>query len=40
LEGADSVSEQLRGDKEFPIRGVTNSGRVWKKVHESDALGV
>ena len=36
MEGADSVSEQLRGDKEFPIRGGTNSGIVRRKVLESD----
>ena len=38
-EGADSVGEQLRGDKECPFSGVTKSGRVWRKVPESE-LGV
>ena len=31
-EGADSVSGQLRGDKECPFIGVTRSGRVWRSV--------
>ena len=35
-EGADSVGGQLRGDKECPFSGVTKSGRVWRKVPESD----
>ena len=39
-EGADSVSGQLRRDKEFPFSGVTNCGRVWRKVLESDAGSV
>ena len=30
-EGADCVGEQLRGDKECPLSGVTKSGRVWRK---------
>ena len=33
----DRVSGQLRGDKECPFSGVTKSGRVWRKVPESDA---
>ena len=37
-EGADRVGGQLRGDKECPFSGVTKSGRVWRKVPESDAL--
>ena len=37
-EGADRVSGQLRGDKECPFSGVTKSGRVWRKVPESDVL--
>ena len=37
-EGADSVVGQLRGDKECPF--VTNSGRVWRKVPESDVQSV
>ena len=36
-EGADRVAGQLRGDKECPFSGVTKSGRVWRKVPESDA---
>ena len=40
LEGADRASGQLRGDKERPFRGVTKSGRVWRKVLESDAQSV
>ena len=35
--GADRVAGQLRGDKERPFSGVTKSGRVWRKVPESDA---
>ena len=34
------VDMQLRGDKECPFRGVTKSGRVWRKVPESDARSV
>ena len=39
-EGADRVDGQLRGDKECPFSGVTKSGRVWRKVLESDARSV
>ena len=39
-EGADRVGGQLRGDKECPFSGVTKSGRVWRKVQESDARSV
>ena len=39
-EGADRVGGQLRGDKECPFSGVTNSGRVWRRVPESDARSV
>ena len=35
-----SVDGQLRGDKECPFSGVTKSGRVWRKVPESDAGSV
>ena len=35
--GADRVGGQLRGDKECPFSGVTISGRVWRRVPESDA---
>ena len=35
-----SVDLQLRGDKECPFSGVTKSGRVWRKVPESDARSV
>ena len=34
-EGAESVDGHLRGDKKRPFSGVTNSGRVWKKVPET-----
>ena len=36
----DSVRGQLRGEKECPFSGVTNSGRVWRKVLESDGRSV
>ena len=36
-EGTDRVGGQLRGDKECPFSGVTKSGRVRRKVPESDA---
>ena len=39
-EGADRVNGQLRGDKEWPFGGVTKSGRVWRKVPESDVRSV
>ena len=39
-EGADRVGGQLRGDKECNYSGVTKSGRVWKKVPESDVWSV
>ena len=39
-EGADRVGGQLHGDKECPFSGVTKSGRVWRKVSESDARSV
>ena len=39
-ESADSVGGQLRGGKECPFSGVTKSGRVWRKVSESDARSV
>ena len=38
-EGADRVGRQLRGDK-GAFGGVTKSGRVWRKVPESDARSV
>ena len=38
-EGADRVGGQLRGNKECPFSGVTKSGRVWRRVPESDARG-
>ena len=37
-EDADRVGGQLSGDKEYPFSGLTKSGRVWRKVSESDAL--
>ena len=39
-EGADRVGEQLRGDRERPFSDVTKSGRVWRKVPESDVRSV
>ena len=39
-EGADRVVGQLHGNKECPFSGVTNSGRVWRKVPESGARSV
>ena len=39
-EGADRVSGQLCRDKYCPFSGVTKSGRVWRKVPESDAWSV
>ena len=40
-EGADRVGGQLHGHKECPaFTGVTKSGRVWRKVPESDARNV
>ena len=36
-EGGDRVGGQLHGDKECPFSAITNSGRVWRKVPESDA---
>ena len=40
MEGADRVAGLLRGDKEYPFRGVTKSGRVWRKVSECGARSV
>ena len=40
LEGTDCIGGQLHGDKEYPFSGVTNSGRVWRKVPESGARSV
>ena len=39
-EGADRVGGQLHGEKECPFSSVTKSGRVWRKVPESDARSV
>ena len=39
-EGADHIGGQLCGDKEYPFSGITKSGRVWRKVPESDAWSV
>ena len=36
----DRVGGQLCGDKACPFSGVTNSGRVWRKVLESNARSV
>ena len=38
--GADRVAGQLRGYRECTFSGVTNSGRVWRKVPENDARSV
>ena len=40
LEGTNCVGWQLHGDKECPFSGVTKSGRVWRKVSESNAQSV
>ena len=37
---AGSIGGQLCRDKECPISSITNSGRVWRKVLESDAWSV
>ena len=37
-EGADRVGGQLRGDKEGPFSDVTKSGRVWRRMPESDGV--
>ena len=39
-EGTDRIGGQLCGDKEYPFSGVTKSGRVWRRVPESDAWSV
>ena len=39
-EGANRVAGQLRGDKECSFSGVTKSGRVWRRVPESDVRSV
>ena len=39
-EVADSVGGQLHRDKECALSGVTNFGRVWGKVPESDSRSV
>ena len=36
-EGADHVGGQLLGDNECLFGGVTKSGRIWRKVLESNA---
>ena len=40
MEGADHIAGQLRRDKEYPFSDVTKSGRVWRKVPESNAQSV
>ena len=40
MDATDRVGGQLHGDKEYPFSGVTKSGRVWRKVLESDAWSV
>ena len=39
-EGDDRVGGHVRGDKECPFSSVTNSGRIWRKVPESDTRSV
>ena len=39
-EGINSIGGLLHRDKECPFSGVTISGRVWRKVLESDARSV
>ena len=40
-EGADGVGiDNCAVIKEFPLSGVTSSGRVWRKVPENDARNV
>ena len=39
-EGADRVGGQLLEGKDCPFSGVTRSGRVWRKMPESDARRV
>ena len=38
--GGNSFGGQLLRDKEKPSSGVTNSGRIWRNVHESEAGSV
>ena len=37
LENAESVGGQMRRDKDYPFSGVTSSGKIWRKVPESEA---
>ena len=39
-ESADCTGGQLRGDEECPFSGITNPGRVWRKVPESNARSI
>ena len=39
-EGASRFGGQLRGDKACRFSGVTKSGRVWRRVPETDARSV
>ena len=39
-EGTEHVAGRLCGDKKYPFSGVTKSGRVWRRVLESDAWSV
>ena len=39
-ESVDRVGGQLCGGKECPFNGISSSGRVWRKVLESDAGSV
>ena len=40
LDSTDHVGGQLKADKECPFSGVTKSGRVWRKMLESNAGSV
>ena len=40
MEGAYSVFGQMRRDQERPFNGVTSSGKVRRKVSESDTLSM
>ena len=40
LEGTDRIHGQLCRDNECPFSGITKSGRVWRKIPESNAQSV
>ena len=39
-EGAGSIRGQLHRDEKCPFRGISSSGRVWRRVSENDAQSV